>query len=327
MKVLVTGAGGFLGGAVARQLVDRGDEVRGFSRGHYPALEALGVDARRGDLADADAVLDATDGCDAVIHVAGKPGIWGPRRDYVRANVTGTEHVLKACRAQGIRKLVYTSSPSVVHAADTEGADESLPYPKTYLAHYAATKAAAERRVLAAHGDSLWTVALRPHLIWGPGDNHLLPRMVARARPGRLALVGSGENLVDTTWVEDAARAHLLALDRLQADAPCGGRAYFITQGDPRPVRDILNGLLRAAGAPEVTRSIPAGVAYGVGALMEATYGLLRIRTEPPMTRFLALQLSTSHWYDISAARRDLGYEPQVTIDEAMGLLQAALAP
>ncbi|MDP6935477.1 MAG: NAD-dependent epimerase/dehydratase family protein, partial [Myxococcota bacterium] len=235
MTVLVTGAGGFLGGAVARQLVERGETVRSFSRGEYPALAAMGIDVRRGDLADSDAVLAAADGCDAVIHVAARPGIWGKWDDYHRPNVLGTDNVIAACRTHGIGRLVFTSSPSVVVATEhTEAGDESLPYPSRYPAHYPATKALAEQAVLAANDATLSTVALRPHLVWGPGDNHLLPRMVTRSRAGKLALLGSGDNMVDTTWIEDAARAHLLALDRLEPGAACAGRAYFITQGEPR---------------------------------------------------------------------------------------------
>ena len=327
MKILVTGGGGFVGGAIVRQLRGRGDEVRTFSRGDYPELGALGAEVVRGDLSDAEAVARAVRGCDAVIHVAARPGVWGSWDSFYRPNVVGTENVIRACRDSGVSRLVYTSSPSAVHGGGSiEGADESLPYPEHFDAHYPATKAMAERLVLAANDEVLSTVALRPHLVWGPGDNHLLPRMVQRSRAGKLALIGDGSQLVDTTWVEDAATAHLLALDKVSPGAACAGRAYFLSQGEPWPLKDMMNGLLEAAGAPRVERCVPRWAAYTVGALLEGTYWLLRRTSEPPMTRWLAGQLGTSHWYDISAARRDLGYEPSVTIAEGLERLSEALS-
>ena len=327
MRILVTGGGGFIGGAVVRQLVARGDRVRSLSRGDYPELEALGVEVRRGDLADREAVSAAAQGCDAVVHVAAKAGVWGCWEDYHRPNVVGTEAVIAACRDQGVPRLVFTSSPSVVHGGgDLEGVDESLPYPSRYSTHYPATKALAERAVLAADGDGLSTVALRPHLVWGPGDNHLLPGLVARAQAGRLALPGSGDNLVDTTWIEDAAAAHLLALDRLAPGAPCAGRAYFISQGEPWPLRRMVVGLLHAAGAPAEPRRVPVWAGLALGGLLEVAWAATRRPSEPPLTRFLVRQLSTAHWYDIGAARRDLGYEPSVTVEEGLRRLASELS-
>lgn len=333
MRVLVTGAGGFLGTAVSRLLVERGDTVAGLNRSHYPALDALGVEQRRGDLADPQAVIDAAAGCDAIVHVAAKAGVWGPRSEFYAANVTGTENVLAACRAHRIPRLVYTSTPSVIHAGgDVEGADESLPYPDHFETHYPETKAQAERMVLAANGEDLGdgvvlaTVALRPHLIWGPGDNHLVPRIVDRASRGRLAFVGDGSKKVDGVYVDNAADAHVAALDRLAPDAACAGRAYFITNDEPIATADLINRIVGAAGLPPVDRRVPPGVAYTVGAILEFVFALFRLPGEPPMTRFVAKQLSTAHWYDISAARRDLGYVPRVSTDEGMERLRAHLA-
>ncbi len=326
MKVLVTGAGGFLGLAITRQLVARGDTVVALNRRSYPALEALGVDVRLGDIADREAVFAAAEHCDAVMHVAAKAGVWGPRAEYVAANVTGTENVLEACRHFDIPKLVYTSTPSVIHAGgDVEGADESLPYPEHFHTHYPETKATAERLVLAANGPALATVALRPHLIWGPGDNHLAPRIIDRAKRGKLAFVGSGDCLVDAVYIDNAADAHVLALDKLSSDAACAGRAYFITNDEPIATRALINRIVEAAGLPPVDRHIPVPVAYAVGAMLEAAYSVFRLSGEPPMTRFVAKQLSTAHWYDISAARRDLGYAPVVGLDEGMERLAAHL--
>jgi nucleoside-diphosphate-sugar epimerase len=327
MRALVTGGGGFLGGAVVRQLVARGDTVRSLARHRYPALDALGVEQVQGDLADADAVVRAAAGCDAVFHVAAKAGVWGPAGEYHRANVVGTRNVLAACRKHGVGRLVFTSSPSVVGAGHAiEGGDESLPYPPRYLAHYPRTKAEAERAVLAANGPDLATVSLRPHLIWGPDDNHLIPRLLARAKAGKLRQVGDGANRVDVTYIDNVAAAHLLAADRLAPGAPAAGRAYFISQGEPVLLWPFINRVLALAGLPPVTRRVPAGVAYAAGAVLEAVYGLLGRRAEPRMTRFLARQLSLSHWFDITAARRDLGYEPAVSTEEGLRRLGDALS-
>jgi nucleoside-diphosphate-sugar epimerase len=321
VKALVTGGGGFLGKAVVRLLVARGDEVRSFARGDYPGLRELGVNVLQGDLADADALAAAARGCDVVFHVAAKAGVWGGYDDYWRANVTGTENVLAACRRHGIGRLVFTSSPSVVFGGrDIEGGDESLPYPERYAAIYPETKARAERLVLAANDATLATVALRPHLIWGPEDNHLVPRIVARGKAGKLRRIGSRPCPVDSVYIDNAARAHLLAADRLAPGAPPAGKAYFITNGEPLPLWELVNRILAAAGVPPVTRTVPPAAALAAGWLLEKVYGLLRLPGEPPMTRFLAHELSTAHWFDISAARRDLGYTPEVSL--AVGLVR-----
>ena len=323
MKALVTGGGGFLGGAIARQLLARGDQVRSLARGDYPELSALGVDQVRGDIADRDAVWNALEGCDVAFHVAAKAGIWGPSADYYAANVTGTKHILTGCLRSGVRRLVYTSSPSVVFAGcDMEGVDESAPYPEHFHAPYPQTKAAAEQLVRDANSPELATVSLRPHLIWGPGDHHLIPRIIARAKAGRLRRIGPHNKLIDTVYIDNAAAAHLLAADRLAPGAPIAGKVYFISQGEPVPLWDLVNRILAAAGLPPVTRAVPVGVAHAVGWLCEKAYELLRIQSEPPMTRFLASELSTAHWFNIDAARRDLGYEPTVTMEEGLRRLQ-----
>jgi nucleoside-diphosphate-sugar epimerase len=327
VRALVTGGGGFLGGAVVRALLARGDDVVSIARGDYPGLRDLGVTTVRGDLADPATVVQAAEGCDVVLHVAAKAGIWGPAADYERSNVEGTRSVLAACRVLGIRRLVHTSTPSVVHAGDDiAGGDESLPYATHFSSDYPRTKAVAEREVLAAADDGLATVALRPHLVWGPGDTQLVPRILDRARRGRLRLVGGGDAVIDTTYVDDAVAAHLCAADRLAPGAACSGRPYFITSGDPRPVREVVNAILAAGGLPPETRSVPLPVAEVAGAAAETAWRLLRRTQEPPMTRFLARQLATDHWFDISAARRDLGYVPAVGLDEGFRRLAASLA-
>ncbi len=324
MKVLVTGGGGFLGGAVVERLIARGHEVRSFSRGRYPALDALGVEHARGDLADAGTVREAASGCDAVVHTAAKAGVWGEDEDYRRANVVGTENVLAACRAAGVSKLVYTSTPSVVHqGGDLEGGDESLPYTTHPSTAYQATKTEAEKAVLAAKSPSLSVVALRPHLVWGPGDPHLVPRIIARGRRGLIALPGGGRARIDTIYVDNAADAHLAALDRLEPGAACDGKAYFITNGDPRPTREIVLGILRAAGIDARVVPVSRRLAHAAGAAMETAFRLAAIEHEPPLTRFVAEQLSTSHHFRIDAARRDLGWTPVVSIDEGLERLAA----
>ena len=328
VNVLVTGGGGFLGGAVARRLLARGDRVTSLTRTAYPWLDDLGIKQVHADLADADAVSRATAGADAVIHVAAKAGVWGPYAEYHAANVTGTESVIRACRERGVGKLVYTSTPSVVHGGDAhETADESAPYPRRHEAAYPATKAAAERLVLAANDGQLATVALRPHLVWGPLDTNLIPRVVARARAGKLRRVGAKPVTVDVTYVDNAADAHINALDRLAPGAACSGKAYFITNGEPVELWEFLNRVLRIAGVPPVTKSVPVWRARLAANVLERVYRTLRLRGEPPLTRFVVSQLSTSHYFDVTAARRDLGYEPRVTIDEGLARLAASLAP
>ncbi|MEK7745764.1 MAG: NAD-dependent epimerase/dehydratase family protein [Elusimicrobiota bacterium] len=324
MKVLVTGGGGFLGKALARRLLERGESVRSFSRGEYPELSALGVEVHRGDLADPAAVAAACEGMDAVFHVGAKAGIWGAEKEYRLANVEGTRNVLEACRKAGVEKLVFTSSPSVVFGgADLEGVDESIPYPKRYEAAYPRTKAEAERRVLSANGPELLTTALRPHLIWGPGDNHLVPRLLARSRAGALRRILGPPCRVDSTYIDNAVDAHLLALDRLSSpQSPPAGKAYFIAQDEPMPLWELIDRILEAAGEPPVRRSVSPKAAYAAGWLLETVHRALGLSGEPRMTRFLARELSTAHWFDLSAARRDLGYCPRVSTAEGLSRLK-----
>ncbi len=319
MKALVTGGGGFLGGVIVRMLRERGDQVRSFSRAEHPALSSCGVEQIRGDLGDKAAVTAAAKGCDVIFHVAAKAGIWGAYDAFYQSNVSGTEHVLEACRANGIGKLIYTSSPSVVFdGQDVEGGDESIPYPSRYEACYPETKALAEQLVLSAASPALATVALRPHLIWGPGDNHLVPRIVAKGRAGKLRRIGSRTNLVDTVYVDNAARAHLQAADCLSPDGVLSGKAYFISNGQPLPLWEMVNRILAAADVPPVSRTISPQLAYAAGCLCEGVWGLLRLSGEPPMTRFVAHELASAHWFSIEAARRDFGYQPEISLEEGL---------
>ena len=314
---LVTGGGGFLGGAIVRRLVDEGARVRSFSRGTYPDLATLGIEQVQGDLADPDAIRRAAQGVDIVFHVAARPGVWGRYQDFHRPNVVGTQNVIQACREQRVSQLVYTSSPSVVFdGRDTAGLDESVPYPDHWEAHYPRTKALAEQMVREAGRNDLPTITLRPHLIWGPRDNHLVPRIIERAR--RLRRVGSGTNRVDTIYIDNAADAHLLASNALMRRPELSGRVYFISQDEPILLWDMVNAILAAADLPPVERSISAPAARRVGAFMEWFYRTLHLSGEPPMTRFVAGELATEHWFDISAAKNDLGYHPRVTTREGL---------
>ena len=326
-RSLVTGGAGFLGLYLTEQLVARGDTVRVLSRNPHSRLAELGVEWQQGDIRDPAAVERACQGIKTVYHVAAVPGIWGPWKLFYETNTLGTQYVIDACRKQGISKLVYTSSPSVIYdGVDHRGIDESRPYPDRYLCHYPHTKALAERAVLDANGQAgLCTVALRPHLIWGPRDNQLVPRLMQRARSGRLRQVGTGSNLISMSYVENAAAAHVQAADALGPNSSVAGRAYFINEPEPVNLWQWINELLARAGLPAVRKRISTSAAYAVGAACEAIFTLLRIASEPPMTRFLAQQLSGSHYYAIDRAQRDFGYRPIVTVEEGMRRLEPEL--
>lgn len=323
-NILVTGGGGFLGQAIVRQLLVKGHRVTSFSRSTYPELDALGVNQLSGDITNAGAIKDAVRGRDVVFHVAAKAGVWGAFEDYFRTNVTGTRHVISACRSCRVPMLVYTSSPSVIFdGRDMQGIDESAPYPARYHAPYPQTKALAEQHVVTAADKELKTVVLRPHLIWGPRDNHLVPRIIARAHS--LRQVGDGSNRVDTIYIDNAAAAHVLAMQALEHNPAVSGKIYFISDDDPIDLWEMVDRILAAGGKPPLTRTISARTAYGIGAVFEWVYRTFGISGEPKMTRFVARELATSHWFDISAAKRDLGYSAEVSIDEGMQRLKAWL--
>jgi 2-alkyl-3-oxoalkanoate reductase len=323
---LVTGPGGFLGQYIAEQLVARGDRVRGFSRGNYPQLDELGIETVTGDLRDAVAVANACHDVDVVFHCAGVAGIWGSWEHFHGINTLGTHNIVAACREHEVSRLVYTSSPSVTFdGTDQQGIDESIPYPTRWLCHYPHTKALGEQHVLENDSETLRTCALRPHLIWGPRDQHLIPRLIDRARSGKLRRIGDGTNLVDMVYVENAATAHLQAADALEAGSPVCGRAYFISQGEPVNCWDWINEILALSGIEPVEKSISLKAAWCIGAAMEVAYHILGKQSEPRMTRFLAAQLATSHHFDISRAREDFGYAPTISTAEGMRRLAKSL--
>ncbi|MBW2370250.1 MAG: NAD-dependent epimerase/dehydratase family protein [Deltaproteobacteria bacterium] len=314
---LVTGGGGFLGMAIIRRLVEKGVRVRSLARNRYAELDRLEVEQIQADLRDAQSVQRACQSMDRVFHVAAKAGVWGRKSDFVGINIAGTQHVIDACKLANVSRLIYTSSPAVVFdGADMNGVDETAPYPARYHAHYPATKAAAEKRVIAATGPDLSTLILRPHLIWGPGDNHLVPRILKRAK--QLRRIGNGQNRVDTVYIDNAADAHVLADERLKAEPGLSGRRYFISQGEPVLLWDMVDAILKAGGLGPVRGRIHPRAAWCAGALLEGVYRLLRLPGEPRMTRFLARELSTNHWFDIRAAKQDLGYTPAVTTEQGL---------
>jgi 2-alkyl-3-oxoalkanoate reductase len=324
LPALVTGGTGFLGRHLVERLLAQGRSVTVLGRTPSAELEARGVRFIRASLDDAPAVEAACAGMGTVFHVAAKVGVWGRYEDFFRTNVLGTRAVLAGCQRHAVPRLVYTSTPSVVYnGRDLAGADESLPLTTACPSPYPLTKAIAEREVLAAHSAALRTVALRPHLIWGVGDPHLVPRVLARARAGRLRVVGQGKNRVDMVHIENAVDAQLLAESAERA----GGRAYFITNGEPVVLWDWINGLLQALGEPPVTRRLSLGAATALGGACEFAWRTLSLRGEPPMTRFIAAELAKDHWFDLGAARRDLGYAPRVTMAEGTAALVASLRP
>lgn len=333
IRVAITGGAGFLGKNLLTACLERGWEVRALGRTPRPELAALdGVEFFSLDIASAKNLPKLSEifsGCDVVFHTAAKAGVWGKYKTFERANLTGTQNVVAACKNAGTRNLVYTSTPSVTFNGNAiSGGNESLPYYTGKLSPYAKTKAEAEAFVRAAHSPDLRTVSLRPHLIWGPGDPHLLPRVIDQASQMKLRIVGNGKNKVDLTHVKNAVHAHLLAADALLSDAPSvcaeaeaprgNGKAYFVSDGAPVVLWDWINTFLKSLGIPAVERAIPFKSAYRAAVFLEWFWKLFGVAGEPPITRFVATELSHDHWFDISALRKDLGYEPLVSDEEGM---------
>ncbi len=324
MNVLITGGSGFLGRWLVTRSLERGYTVTVLGRKRYPDLEARGVETIQADLLEKDKVLAAFKGIDAVFHTAAKVGIWGPRRLYRRTNVVGTRNVLDGCLTHNVRRLVFTSTPSVVFQnRSIEGGTEQLPYPQRFIAGYPESKSIAEREVIKANGrNGLLTCALRPHLVWGPGDTNLVPAIAGHAQKNRLARIGDGTNLVSVSYVENVAASHLCACERLVEDSPVPGQCYFITDAEPVNCWGFITKLLTTLDCPLPQKQVSLRKAYYAGLFFEVLYTLCRLKKDPPMTRFLALQLGTSHWFKIDKARRELEWEPQVNMEEGLKRLK-----
>ena len=323
MKALITGGGGFLGFALAQRLTQMGWDVTCYQRGQYDKLTDISCKSVQGSLSDLPKLIEACKNIDVVFHVAAIAGVWGPYKHYYETNVVGTQNVIAACKRQGVSKCVYTSSPSVVFdGRDEININENVHYPHQHLCHYSATKALAEQYALHSIDAHFSCCALRPHLIWGPGDQHLLPRIIERRKAGKLRFVGNGENLIDSTYIDNAVDAHVAAAERLSPTASCNGKAYFVSNGQAMCSKKLINALLSCASLEPVEEHVSAVLAYGVGAVLEASYWLLRKKTEPIMTRFVARQLATHHYFDLSALKNDIGYSPAVSNEEGFQRLK-----
>ena len=333
-RYLVTGGGGFVGKALCKELRRQGHYVLSLSRGAYPDLEAAGVHTKQVDIGgDVSSWASLFEGIDGVFHTAAKVDMWGDYQGFYRTNVLGTRNVMTACRRAGVKRLVYTSSPSVIHTGENlRNVGESLPYPKHFHAFYPQTKAQAEEEVLGAdnHG-VMHTVALRPHLIWGPNDTNLIPTILERARAGRLTRIGAGDNMVDLTFIDDCVHAHILAMKALENTPDIvSGKAYFISQGDPVNMWQWINQVLAVHGLPPVTRSLSTQVAYPLAYVMELgakALSLVGVKITPLLTRFLVSEMSTDHYFNIVRAKKELGYFPSCSIADAMKKTFATHAP
>ncbi len=313
MKVLVTGGTSMLGAATAHALAARGDIVTLLQRSASGSLHR----EVRADINDAVAVRQALEGHDAVVHLAARVGVVGSRADFNLANVQGTRTLVDAMAETGVPRLVHVSSPSVAHSGHAlVGAGAGPANPAEVRGHYSRSKAEAE--LVALGSDLPAVVAIRPHLVWGPGDTQLIGRIVERARSGRMALVGGGTALIDTTWVDNAADALVAAVDR----APfLHGEVLVVSNGEPRTVAELFGRIARAAGLQPSGRVVPAGVASAAGAVAETLWAASRRQEDPPMTRFLAEQLSTAHWFDQRRTREALQWKPTVSLDEGFARL------
>jgi len=319
--VVVTGASGFLGRAVATELVAAGHEVRTLQR---RPPEVLGAADILGSITDPEHVARAMDGAEGVVHLAAKVSLAGDASEFHRVNVEGTQTVLSAAEAAGVSRFVQVSSPSVAHAGSAlAGVGAEPASPERARGEYARTKAKAELLALERDSEAMRVIAIRPHIVWGPGDTQLVDRIVDRARRGRLPLLNGGTALIDTTYVDNAASGIVAALHR--ADV-AHGRAYVLTNGEPRPVADILAGICIAAGVRPPRWSVPAGLGRAAGSLVERVWAVRPGSDEPPMTRFLAEQLSTAHWFDQRDIREALDWAPAVSIDEGLRRLAASYA-
>ncbi len=319
MNVLITGGGGFIGLDLVKALLKREVQVKSLSRNPQPILEELGVQHLVADLRNREAVFEACEGVDAVFHIAAKVGLWGSYRDFYTINVEGTQNIVNACRIQGVKYLIYTSSASVVFDGQSiEGGQETLPYPKRPLSHYTATKAMAEQCIIEANSATLKTLSLRPHIVWGPGDTQIIPEIISRAAKGVLRQIGPNVHRIDTTFVKNYTIAQLAALKQLRRAKINGGEAYFISDGKPILVWDFVNAILQAYNIAPLEKKISKRTAMFSARLLEAVHKFLPARHEPRLTVFTVHELCSSHWFNISKARQELLYQPQIGFKQGL---------
>ena len=328
--VLVTGGGGFLGKAVCKELLQYGYKVRSLARSSYPELERWGVECLRGDITKKSDVEKAVRGVDGIIHTAALAGIWGKKEWYESVNIGGTQNLIAALESEktnGEHKpcMIFTSSPSVVFNGESLlGGDENLPYARKDYAPYPATKRDSEKMFIRSCMEKkIEGVALRPHLIWGPDDPHFIPGILKRAAKGKMPWVGPPGLKVDTIFVDNAARAHRMALEALWEGKGISGRAYFLGQESPQDSWGFLTRLAGAAGFHGFTqKKIPMRFALIIGGLFELIYRAMGwMDKEPPLTRFLVMQMGTSHYFSHAAAKRDFGWEPHISTEEGYAIL------
>ncbi len=324
---LVTGGCGFVGAAIARALEARGDRV--IVLDSAPECPVEGVDHRRVDITDKAGVIEACRGVDTVIHNASIVHTKQNKQDVVWAvNLGGTENMLEAAQHNGIRRFVYISSGSVVYEGkDIENGDESLPYSSVSQAPYADSKIAAEKLVLAENGKGgMATCALRPHVVFGPGDNRFMPTLLAKGRNGQLRVqIGRGVWLSDYTYVTNMTDAVLLADEALAKDglsSIAAGQAYFITNGEPMPFWDFIRKVAARLGFPPVKYTAPKSLVYAIAAVKEGIDTLKggTLNAEDGLTRFAIRYMCTHHYFSIEKARRELGYTPAVSVEEGIEL-------
>lgn len=309
--------------ALIKRLIADGHRVTSYSRREYPLHWALGISSVQADIRDLEALEKACKGRDVVFHLAAKVGIWGKYEAYESTNVTGTFNVIKACRKQKVGRIVFTSSSSVVFSgSDMEGVDESYPYPDNHGSHYAATKAMAERLVMEANSEELKTISLRPHLVWGPYDAHLIPGILKRAGTGKMRRIGDQEYFIDTTYIDNMVDALVLAAGALDTNPEAAGKALFVTNGEPARVWDFINSIIQIAGHPPVQKKIPERMAFLAAGFSERFHRMFHISTEPFMTRYAIREMCTNHWFDISKAREIINYTPKVSYAEGFKRLK-----
>ncbi len=320
MNILVTGATGFLGFHICEILIEQGHKVYNFSRSHSDELEDIGVTTRKGDLQVIDSINSALDGIDAIFNVASKVGMWGKWEDFYNINYIGTKNLVDLAIKKNIKYFIHTSTPSVVFGKEPiVNGDEHCPYPEEYISLYAKSKSLGEKYALSKACEGFKVCSIRPHLIYGQRDKNIIPRLIQARTDKKLKIIGNGDNIVDVIHVTNAAHAHIDAFNELRQDAKNNGKAYFIGQESPVKLWDFINKILKKKNLPPVKTKISLRLSYMIGYLIEIFLKTFRIyNIHPPMTRFVALQLGTSHYFSHENAKRDFGYHVRLSLEDSL---------